>query len=97
LLEALLDRLERDLGEHLEKEPGRSEAFYRELTVLVDALAPEQLDSFERRKGTELETNLFEYLRRIGPRKSLGQDSLERAWNRAAAENKWGLLYGVNQ
>jgi hypothetical protein len=79
LLETLLNHLAIALSELLEQEPGGCHTLYGDLQLLVEVLAPEHLDAFERRRGTDLEANLYKYLRRIGPRKGRGLDSLERA------------------
>lgn len=79
LFDLLLQRLEERLRDHLtnDDKPHLS-PFYFEFLFVADVVAPRLLDVLQLKRGTGFESALTQYLRRLGARKGIDRDSLER-------------------
>lgn len=75
----LLDDLEERLQSAVSiEEWGQSEPLYSEFRLLASLGTLEQLNEFNKRSDSRLESLLVEFLLRIGPRRGLSTDSLVR-------------------
>lgn len=77
-LRFLLDALEKTLAQEIASDKCGQHGLHREFEMLSDIAAPHLLDVLHERAGTNFETNLRDYLLRIGSRRGICMDSAVR-------------------